>query len=218
MKQLMMGAELKALAIVGSEEFARQLAHLATLCGYRVAGYFDDFKPVGLNNGLQILGSLDAITHCYEQKIFDEIIIGIGYKHLAFRAQVYARLQTEAIPLATLVHPSCVVDQSAQLAPGCVLYAGCILDKGVRLAGNVLVNLGCILAHDTAIGAHTFVSPGATLAGFVIVGERCFIGVNATVIDNIAITDDTTIGGGAVVTQSIGEAGVYVGNPAKKIR
>jgi acetyltransferase-like isoleucine patch superfamily enzyme len=46
------------------------------------------------------------------------------------------------------------------------------------------------------------------------IGNRVSIGSNATILP-VEICDDVVIGAGAVVTKSITQPGVYVGNPAK---
>jgi acetyltransferase-like isoleucine patch superfamily enzyme len=49
------------------------------------------------------------------------------------------------------------------------------------------------------------------------IGNRVSIGSNATLLP-VNICDDVVIGAGAVVTKDITEKGVYVGNPARKIK
>ena len=49
------------------------------------------------------------------------------------------------------------------------------------------------------------------------IGNNVSIGSNATILP-IEICDHVVIGAGAVVTKNIVESGVYVGNPAKKIK
>jgi acetyltransferase-like isoleucine patch superfamily enzyme len=49
------------------------------------------------------------------------------------------------------------------------------------------------------------------------IGNHVSIGSNATILP-VTIADGVVIGAGAVVTKNIMEAGVYAGNPAKKIR
>jgi sugar O-acyltransferase (sialic acid O-acetyltransferase NeuD family) len=209
---------MKKIALIGSQEFAAQLAHLASTCGHMVSGYFDDFKPIGTDEGKLILGPIDSVVAFHHSRMMAAVMIGIGYKHLMYRAQIFGKLQGHGIPFARLIHPHAFVDPSAFIEAGSALYAGCVIDKGARVAANVLLNLGCIVSHDSEIGAHSFIAPGATIAGFAKIGERCFIGANATVIDEIRIANDTFIGAGAVVTRSIIEPGIYVGNPARRIR
>ena len=49
------------------------------------------------------------------------------------------------------------------------------------------------------------------------IGDNVSIGSNATILP-VEICDHVIIGAGAVVTKTISEPGVYVGNPAKKIK
>ena len=50
-----------------------------------------------------------------------------------------------------------------------------------------------------------------------LIGNNVSIGSNATLLP-VNICNNVVIGAGAVVTRNIEEPGVYVGNPAKKIR
>jgi len=49
------------------------------------------------------------------------------------------------------------------------------------------------------------------------IGNNVYIGSNSTILP-IEICDNVVIGAGAVVTKNIIESGIYVGNPAKKIK
>jgi acetyltransferase-like isoleucine patch superfamily enzyme len=49
------------------------------------------------------------------------------------------------------------------------------------------------------------------------IGNRVSIGSNATILP-VTICDDVVIGAGSVVTKDIVTPGIYVGNPAKKVR
>jgi acetyltransferase-like isoleucine patch superfamily enzyme len=49
------------------------------------------------------------------------------------------------------------------------------------------------------------------------IGNHVSIGSNATILP-VSICDGVIIGAGSVVTKDIKEKGIYVGNPAKKIR
>ena len=49
------------------------------------------------------------------------------------------------------------------------------------------------------------------------IGNNVSIGSNATILP-VKICDHVVIGAGAVVTKNITESGVYVGNPAKKMK
>lgn len=210
---------MKNLAIIGSGDLGRQIAHFAAMCGlYEVIGFYDDFKETNeVVSGLQVLGNIANVLEHYEAGMFDEILIGIGYKHLAFKKKLYNEF-SDKVPFATIIHSSCHVDDTAEICSGTVLYPGCIIDQRVKIGHNNLLNLGCCIAHDSVIGPHSFLSPSVTIAGFVKIGEQCNIGINATVIDDVKIANQVQLGGGAVVIKDLHKNGLYVGNPSRYIR
>jgi acetyltransferase-like isoleucine patch superfamily enzyme len=65
-----------------------------------------------------------------------------------------------------------------------------------------------LLAHDMTrnIKRHTRI------------GQRCFIGGRALILPGVEIGDDCIVGAGAVVTKSVPEGSIVVGNPAQVVR
>lgn len=207
------------LAIIGSGDLGQQIAHLAVnYCQYEFIGFYDDFKEKGtkINDSL-CLGKIDDILEHFKKKLFDEIIIAVGYKHLEFKKMLYTKL-ADKVPFATIIHPSVIKDRTSQIGRGSVIYAGCIIDQYAKVEENVLLNLGCCVSHDTVVGAHSFLSPKVCLAGFVKIGEMNMIGINTTIIDNITTVEQVQTGGGTVVVKNINRRGLFVGNPARFVR
>lgn len=208
----------KTLAIIGSGHLGQQIAHYAIADNhYDKVVFFDDFSKEAQINGFQILGNSDAIEMEFEKKSFDELLVGIGYKHLEARKQLFERFYG-IIPFGKIIHSSVWVDKTTQVKYGCVIYPSCCIDANVTIDCNTIINVASTIAHDTYIGKHCFLSPRVALAGFIKIEELCIVGINATVIDNITIITGTQIGGAAVVIKNIEKRGLYVGNPVKFIR
>lgn len=209
---------MKTLAIIGSGDLGQQIAHYAILDNhYGKVVFFDDFTDKIEVNGCQILGKTDAIEREFTNNSFDELLIGIGYKHLDARKSLFERFE-KSIPFGKIIHSSSWLDSTVTVKQGSVIYPGCIIDANVTIENNTIINIGCVVAHDTIIGKHCFLSPRVALAGFIRVEEMCILGINATIIDNITIVSKTQIGGGTVVIKNIEIPGLYVGNPQKFIR
>lgn len=206
----------KRIAIIGAGELGCQINNIIKeIPQIIVVGFFDDLKTPVKTKGQIFIQPLESIDSLYEQNEYDELIIGIGYKHFRLRQNIFEKYKTK-IPFARIIHPSSIVDKNATIAEGTVLYPGVILDKGVIIEENVILNLGCCIAHDTKIGAHSFLAPRVTIAGFSKIGKRCFIGINATCIDSVHICDDVTIGAASLVLCNIENPGVYYGHPIKQ--
>lgn len=210
---------MKNLAIIGAGHLGQQIAyHVTNDKQFNVVGFFDDFAEAETTlNGFKILGKIEAIETLFKVNAFNEIIIGIGYKHFNFREALYQKFNNK-VPLATFIHSSCFVDVSCSIGHGVFMFPGSVLDQNVSIEDNVIINVNGTIAHDTKIGKHTFLSPRVAIAGFVKIGESCNIGINVTIIDNINITDKVQLGGGTVVINNIEMPGLYVGNPSKFIR
>jgi sugar O-acyltransferase (sialic acid O-acetyltransferase NeuD family) len=209
---------MKTLGIIGSGILGLQIAHYAiTDKHYDKVVFIDDFAVEKEKSGYPIIGNSNDVEKLYKQGYFDELIIGIGYKHLKVRKELYEKF-SDSIPFGKIIHSSCWVDSTSVVEEGCFIYPCGVIDANVVIKANTILNLNCTIAHDTVIGSHSFLSPRIAIAGFVTIGELCFLGINAAIIDNINIKSQTQIGGGAVVIQSIEKSGLYLGNPAKFIR
>jgi sugar O-acyltransferase (sialic acid O-acetyltransferase NeuD family) len=209
---------MKKLAIIGSGDLGTLIAFHARQQQYTIAGFFNDFRQAGeLVDGSLILGGIDQVQDCFNKGVFDELMIGIGYKHFEIRKRLFQRFYGQ-VPFATIIHKDVSIAVSCTIGTGCFILPGCILDNNVRIGDNVLINVGSTIAHDSVVENHSFLSPRVAVAGFVHIGECCNLGINATIIDNITIADNVQVGGGAVVIKNLTESGVYVGNPVRFVR
>lgn len=207
------------IAIIGAGMLGQQIAHhIATDQGYKIAGFFDDnFINISLSEYGPMLGTIADVENLYHQGLFDQVIIGIGYKHINYRWQCYEKLKN-SVPFLTFVHSTAIVDKSAHIGPGSFIMAGTLIDDHVTIGENVFIQVGCSISHHSTIKNNCFLGPRVTVAGRVIIEENCFLGIGTILIDTISIATRVQTGGGAVVTKSISQAGLYVGIPAKKIK
>ena len=211
---------MKKLVIIGAGDLGQQIAHFVTTDNqFEVVGYVDDWQEKGaIINGKPVLGCIDDLLKLYANGQFDEVLIGVGYKHFAFRKMLYEKYK-DSIPFATFIHSSCYVDHTAEIGKGVVAYPRCIIDRNAHIKDNVFINWGTGIGHDAVLEPHSFVAAMVLIAGLSHVGEMCMIGNGTVTIDHIQIADSTTVGGGAVVVKNIVEPnGIYVGNPARFLK
>lgn len=211
---------MKRLVIIGAGDLGQQIAHFVTTDHqFEIVGYVDDWQVKGtVVNGKPVMGCIDDLLSIYNNSLFDEAIIGVGYKHFEFRKSLYERFKG-VVPFATFVHSSCYVDPTAEIGDGVVIYPRCVIDRNAHIKDNVFINWGTGIGHDAVLESHSFIAAMVLVAGLAHIGEMCMIGNGTVMIDHISIADSTTIGGGAVVVKNI-EApnGIYVGNPARFLK
>ncbi|MBX3008352.1 MAG: N-acetyltransferase [Melioribacteraceae bacterium] len=108
------------------------------------------------------------------------------------------------------------------------------VQKNVKIGNNCKVQSHAFICELVEIGNNCFISHGAMFINDVFsdggpamgdkskwkstkIGNNVAIGTNSTILP-VNICDNVVIGAGSVVTKDISEAGVYAGNPAKKIK
>lgn len=199
------------IAIIGAGDLGRTIFQHATSAGFEVKGFYDDTCPGSEVMGKPVFG---LISDLHERDGWDSILIAIGYKHLRFRKSLFEQMAKRGVPLATLIHPSCYVDPSAEVGSGTILFPRCVIDANVVVDTNCVLNAGCVIAHDSFIGPHSFFGPGVTISGFVRTEECCFFGTGTILIDNLSVGPNTQTGAGAVVVDTF-SGGLLLGVPAK---
>ena len=120
--------------------------------------------------------------------------------------------------MASIQADSATIARTAAMGAGTIALHKSVVNSNAKIDVNCILNTGSIIEHDALIGAHTHISTGAIVNGGCFVGSRCLIGSGSVLKQGIRIADDVVVGAGAVVVNDIEIAGVYVGNPARRIR
>lgn len=147
---------------------------------------------------------------------FGEQLVVIAIADPAERSRIAQSLPAET-NFATLIHPTAVFSQWVTVGEGSIICAGAKLTCNITLGKHTQLNLNTTIGHDTAAGDFFTTAPGAAISGNCTIGKQVYIGSNAAIREKITITDNVTIGMGGVVVKDITAAGVYVGNPVKKL-
>lgn len=89
----------------------------------------------------------------------------------------------------------------------------------LTIGKNVFIATGVtILTHDACWLIET--AQNGRISGHICpvdIGNRVFLGIRSTVLCGVSICDDVIVGANSVVSRSITEPGVYVGNPVRKV-
>jgi sugar O-acyltransferase (sialic acid O-acetyltransferase NeuD family) len=196
------------LIVVGAGGHAKVVVATARAAGYRVVAIVDDARP---RWGTQVLGV--AVSGPTEAVLADRdalVVLAIGVNAVRRRLASAARCRFVA-----LVHPAALVDPTAVLGDGSVVFAGAVIQPDTRIGGHAIVNTAASIDHDCVLGEAVHVAPGARLAGNVTLGDEVFLGIGAVVIPGVSIGARTTVGAGAAVVGDLPAGVVAVGVPAR---
>ena len=120
----------------------------------------------------------------------------------------------------------CEFDDDVFVGPFVEIQNNVKIGSGTRVQSHSFICSQVVIGNDCFIGHGVMFVNDKFSNGEVnfdppfedtIIGNNVLIGSNATILP-VSICDDVIIGAGSVVTKDISKSGVYVGNPAKKIK
>lgn len=143
-----------------------------------------------------------------------------------------ADVQSKNIGENTQIWQFCVVLKGAIIGSSCNINCQVFIENDVIIGNNVTIKPGVQVWDGMRIENNVFIGPNATFTNdpmprskqypdrfsTIIVKQGASIGANATILPGVTIGEHAMVGAGAVVTKSVPNRAVVVGNPAQIIR
>ncbi|QIZ77385.1 UDP-3-O-(3-hydroxymyristoyl)glucosamine N-acyltransferase [Ferrimonas lipolytica] len=79
------------------------------------------------------------------------------------------------------IHPSAIIDPSAELAEGVAVGANAVIEEGVKIGSNSQIGSGCVVGQYSRIGSDTKLWANVTIYHNVTVGSHCIIHSGAVI-------------------------------------
>ena len=126
----------------------------------------------------------------------------------------------------THIMSNCKIGEKCNIGQNVVVSPGVILGKNVKVQNNVSIYTGVICDDDVFLGPSmvftNVINPRSAINrrdqyAKTYVGKGASIGANATIVCGNDIGKYAFIGAGAVVTRTIVDYALVVGNPAKQL-
>jgi sugar O-acyltransferase (sialic acid O-acetyltransferase NeuD family) len=203
----------------GSAGHAMVLSGIIALQGGRVVALFDNNPDASaaLQDVPLFIGEEGFAMWARQQSYLTEVagLAAIGGARGRDRRAIQARFKAAGLGIATLIHPSASVCQTASIGAGSQVLAQSVVASAARVGQACIINHCASVDHECELGDGVHLAPGATLCGCVRLGENVMIGAGAVVLPRITIGADTIVGAGAVVTRDLPAGIVAFGNPAR---
>ena len=116
----------------------------------------------------------------------------------------------------SFIGPFVEIQRNVIIGKNCKIQSHSFICELVTIGDNTVVAHGVMFINDTFSSGHPAMGDKSLWVSTNI-GNFVSIGSNATILP-ISICDNVVIGAGSVVTKDIKKPGVYLGNPAKKLR
>lgn len=134
------------------------------------------------------------------------------------RERVWNLLEAAGYEIASFVHPSAVIAESAEVGPGATIEPGVVIDPHARVDRGVRLAPQSFVGHHVRLGPFVTLGPRAAVAGVAEVGARTSVSLGATVRDRISVGADVTVGMGAAVVGDVADGETVLGVPARPKR
>ena len=209
---------MKALGIYGAGGLGREVLELARIINSREKRWSELFFVVDDKggeevNGIEVKNYTEAITEYSDQV---EITLAIGEP--ADRERLFAKLRTDRVELATLIHPDVHIPDTTTIGKGVTIQYGCFISCNIEIEDYVFIQSQVLLGHDVCLKKGCIISAKANIGGFVTIDEYAFVGLSALLKDRIKIGKYSIIVMGAVVFRDMGDEMIVMGNPARPTR
>jgi sugar O-acyltransferase (sialic acid O-acetyltransferase NeuD family) len=209
----------KDLYLIGGGGHCRACIDVIEAVGqYRILGIVDlPAKLQEKNLGYTVLATDQDLERLARENCGFLVTIGqIGSP--ALRMKAFSSLEKLGVFLPRIISPRAYVSAHSQIGEGTIVMHGATLNAAASVGVNCILNTHSIVEHDAQIADHCHISTGVVINGECRVGAHTFIGSNSVLAHGVSIAADVVVGAGSVVHRDITEAGVYVGNPCRRIR
>ena len=107
----------------------------------------------------------------------------------------------------------CFIEDGVRLGDRVTLKTGVSLWRGVVVEDDVFIGPGVQFCNDLFPRSKCLVEPVSTL-----LSQGCSLGAGSVILPGVTIGAYAMVGAGAVVTRSVPDRAVVVGNPARIVR
>ena len=197
--------------VIGAGGHAKVVISALRACGFHPRAAFDD-QPLLRGRsllGVLVNGPIEEIGACGDVPA----VLAIGDNRV--RRTLASRWDLEWL---TVVHPSAVVDGSAEIGPGTVVLAQAVVQAEAVVGAHAILNTASVVEHDCRLGDFVHVAPRACLCGEVRLHEGVLCGAGSVLLPRVHIGAWTVIGAGAVVLGNLPPKATAAGVPARVLK
>jgi acetyltransferase-like isoleucine patch superfamily enzyme len=152
-----------------------------------------------------------------KQSIAADVKLGTGVKVFDF-VNLYGCEIGDYSKIGTFVE----VQRGARIGSNCKISSHTFICEGVTIEDNVFVGHGVVFINDKYPRATNAAGELQTSSDWkvepTLVKRGASIGSGATILSQVIIGENAIVGAGSVVTKSVPDNGIVVGNPARVLR
>jgi sugar O-acyltransferase (sialic acid O-acetyltransferase NeuD family) len=207
------------MVIIGAGGFAKELLEIFQQKGETGnIAFYDDVNadaPEMVFKKFPVLKNETEVQEFFKQN-GNEFTIGIGNPRLRYK--LYQKFVALGGILASVISPrACIGSFEVNIGTGSGILDGAVFSNCTATGLGCIVYYNAIITHNCKLGNFVQVSPAVSILGTVGIDDMVLIGANAIILPKLNIGKHAVIAAGAVITKSVPDHALMVGNPAKRV-
>ena len=185
---------------------------------WEILGFLNDFEKESINN-FPVLGKVDFTT-IKEYLKFEDIFFFYTLISVKLNYKFLHKLQGLNIPrnrFATIIHPTAVVSEFAQIGYGVSIQPFVSVGPNVTIGDHVQIYAQSLIGHNSTLDNYSYVANNACIGANVHLKEGAYLGTNCSTLESVTIGKWGLVGIGSVVIKDVPDYTKVVGNPARII-
>ena len=208
---------INKIVLIGGGGHCKACIDVIETTDFTIAGIIGKEINGGKVLNYEIIGNDDDLEELVMKNYSFLITVG-QIRTPSLRVKLFDKIKHARGKLATVIASTSIVSKHSMIGEGTIIMHQVLVSAMAKIGSNCIINNKALIEHDCIIGDHTHISTAAIVNGGCVIGNRVFVGSNSVIVHGVQIIDDVVIGSGSVVVKNILEAGVFAGNPARKIR
>jgi len=206
--------------IYGDSDFAEQVYYqLETDGRYKILAFTVDESKFEKNTfiGLPVIPFQQLSNHYSTNEV--QIFPAIGYSKLnTIREIVTTEIEQAGYKLFTYISKKAHVSINAEIGYGCYICEFVSIGSNSKIGKSTIILPHASIAHDVNISSFSFLSHSTIIGGYTSIKKNTFFGLGSIVKNNITVDEFNIIGAASNVLKSTEPNGIYIGNPAKRLK
>jgi sugar O-acyltransferase (sialic acid O-acetyltransferase NeuD family) len=211
---------LQQVIIYGDSDFAEQVYYqLETDGRYKILAFTVDETMLHDKTfkGLPVIPFQQLKKHYSTTEV--QVFPAIGYSKLnSIREIVVSEIKQAGYKLLTYISKLAFIGANTQIGEGCFICEFVSIGIHSELGKAIVILPNSRIGHNNNIGDFCYFSNSISTGGRVTFRKNSFIGLHATIRNSITIEECNVIGTASNVVKSTDPYGIYVGNPAKRLK
>jgi len=185
---------------------------------WEIIGFLNDKETEDIN-GFPVLGKISPeIVQKYLE--YDDVYFFYTLISVKLNYKFLYKLEGLNIPLdrfATLIHPSAVVSEYAEIGKNVSIQAFVSVGPNIKIGNFVQIYAQSLIGHNSTLEDYSYVANNACIGASVRLCQGAYLGTNCSLLENVSIGKWSIVGIGSVIIRDVDDYSKVVGNPARLI-